>query len=104
MYSDDGMMDEFKIHECPHQDSGVRVEYSRSYFHEHFTWQLVISRQATELDLENNHQLEQVGEEMWSTVVEINNCPYCGATLRRDVLDSIKYAHFDSNGWSIDIL
>ena len=96
-------MDKFKFHECQYQSAGIRIERSRSYFHKHFTWQLVISRQANELDLENNHELEQVGEEMWSTVIEINYCPYCGEKLRRAILSSIEYAHFDSSGWSIDI-
>jgi len=103
MCSGEESVDELKIHECQYQGSGIRIESSRSYFHKRFTWQLVITRQATEFDLENNHELEQVGEEIWSTVVEINNCPYCGEKLRRTILDSIKYAHFDSSGWSVDI-
>jgi len=96
-------MDKFAVHECQYQDSGIRIEFSRSYFHEHFTWQLVVTREATELDLEMNHELEQVGDQIWSTVIEINNCPYCGEKLRRSALDSIEYAHFDSSGWEIDV-
>ena len=97
-------MKNFKIHECNNQGPGIRVEYSRSYFHERATWQLVVAREATEYDLENNHYLENVGDEIWSTVIEINNCPYCGEKLREESLDSIEFAHFDSSGWSVDIL
>ena len=100
MCSDEVMMDKFSIHECKYQGPGIRIERSRSYFHEDFTWQLVITREANELDLENNHELEQVGEVIWSTVVEINNCPYCGEILRDANLESIEYALFDSSGWS----
>jgi hypothetical protein len=94
-------MSKFEIHECRHQSTGVRVEYSRDYFYKEFTWQLIISREATDEDLENNHYLENVGDEMWSTVIEVNNCPFCGKKLRKNALSSIEFAHFDSMGWEV---
>ena len=94
---------EYQIHDCLQQRPGVRIERSRSYFHSDFTWQLVITREATEEDLQNNNHLENVGDEIWSTVVEINNCPFCGEELRKEDLSTMEYAHFDSSGWSIDV-
>ena len=56
-------MGKLKIHECQFQVPGIRVEYSRSYFHKKFTWQLVITKEATEVDLEYDSYLENVGDE-----------------------------------------
>ena len=96
-------MDKLTVHECQYQDPGIRIEFSRSYLHERFTWQLIITKESTELDIEQNHHLEQVGDQIWSTVVEINHCPYCGEKLRHAPLESIKYAHFDFSDWETDI-
>ena len=92
----------FRIHECQYQGPGIRIEYSRSYLHDRFTWQLVVTREASAYDLENNHYLEHLGDEVWSTVVEINNCPFCGMKLRDEQLSDIDFAHFDSSGWSVE--
>lgn len=96
-------MNEFKIHKCRYQHAGVRIEYSRNYSHDNYTWQLIITREATELDIENNHILEQVGETIWDTFVEINNCPYCGEKLRHTALETIEFTHFDFSNWSVVI-
>ncbi len=96
-------MVEFEIHECEYQSEGVRVERSSDYFHGKYTWYLVISRTATELDLESNHHLEELGEELWCTVVEINSCPFCGTSLRAEKLVDIEFMHCDRRGWSVDI-
>ena len=93
-------MNKSKIHKCQYQSAGIIIEYSPSYSHNHFTWQLVITREATELDIENNHILEQVGDTIWNTFVEINNCPYCGENLRNTALETIEFTHFDFSSWS----
>jgi hypothetical protein len=97
-------MSEYQRHICNFQNDGIRIENSRSHFHEEFTWQLVISREATESDLENNHHLENVGDEIWSAVVEINNCPFCGKNLREEKINNGEFSLFDSTGFSVDIL
>ena len=97
-------MKDFKIHTCKFQSEGVRIEKSRSYFHEEFTWQLVITREATEDDLNNNHHLENFGDEIWSVVTEINNCPYCGCKLRGKPKNDGEFCLFDSSGFSVEVI
>jgi len=97
-------MNEFEIHECSYQFPGIRVEKSRSYFHEEFTWQLVIEREATEKDIEENHYLENIGDQLWSVVAEINYCPYCGMRLNEMEHKQKSFALFDSSGWSVKCL
>lgn len=97
-------MNKYERHICEAQASGIRVEYSRDTFHEQFTWQLVISKEASENDLNENHYIENVGEELWSTVIEINNCPFCGKKLRAEKISNVEFVHFDSSGWSIERL
>ena len=75
-------MDNYEIHECEFQSNGILIVKTSDYLHKELTWQLVISREATEDDLENNHHFECVGETIWSVAAEINNCPYCSCKLR----------------------
>jgi hypothetical protein len=96
-------MAEFEIHKCPYQGEGVSVVRSSDYFDGKYTWQLVIFREATEKDLEANHHLEEIGETLWTTVVEINHCPFCGASLRDDKVVDVEYVHVNSSGWSVQI-
>ena len=95
-------MGKFEIHECKYQCPGVRIENSKSYFHGEFAWQLIITKEANENDLEENHSLENVGDTIWETVVEINNCPYCGIKLRDEKLNKIDFVHFNLSGWSVE--
>ena len=97
-------MKNFEIHKCEFLPEGIRIEKSRSYFHGEFTWQLVISREATEDDLNNNHHLESVGEEIWSVIAEINNCPYCGCKLRENSTNNGEFRLFDSSGFSVEVI
>jgi len=97
-------MTQFQVHECAFQFPGIRIEKSRSYFHEDFTWQIVVERVATEKDLEENHHLENVGDELWSVVVEIDHCPYCGEQLRENKTGKKTFELFDSSGWSVKYL
>jgi hypothetical protein len=97
-------MTNYERHICKLQPISTRVEYSRDSFHGDFTWQLVLSREATKEDLENNHCLENVGEELWSLVAEINNCPYCGLSLSKPKKDDGEYILFNSIGGSVNVL
>lgn len=69
-----------------------------------WSWCLVVQREATERDLEQNHYLEVVGETIWYTVVGIAHCPYRGARLPdEDAKPSVRtaeYHHVDSTEWS----
>ncbi len=97
-------MARFEVHECTFLSPGIRIEKSRSYFHDDFTWQIVVEREATEKDLEENHYLENVGDPIWSVVVEINHCPYCGEQLRENKIGNKAFDLFDSSGWSMQCL
>ena len=44
-------------------------------------WYLLIQRSANAEDLERNQFLEEEGDSLWSTMVEITHCPYCGESL-----------------------
>ena len=97
-------MDRYSVHECRKQPSGIRIECSRDTFHDAFTWQLTFCREATEEDLQNNHYLEQVGEEIWSLVAEISHCPYCGKELMNSLKNKGEFVLFDSSGCSVNVL
>ena len=97
-------MAQFEVHECAYQSPGIRIEKSRSYFHQSSTWQIVVEREATEKDIEENHYLENVGDQIWSVVVEINHCPYCGKELRDNKFGEKSFALFDSYGCSVQYL
>jgi len=97
-------MSQYEVHDCRYQGLGIRVEHSRYGLNESFTWKLVVTRESTEEDLENNHYLENVGEDMWSVVVEINNCPFCGKELQAEKSEEIDFGLYDSTGISIRIL
>jgi len=93
-------------HECEHlPDKGVYIEFSDDG---ETTWKLYIQREATESDLEENHYLDMVGESIWTTMLEITHCPYCGIQLSG--LKNInkgsygKFQHIYSSGWSSKIM
>ena len=44
-------------------------------------WNLIAIREATEVDLQENHYLEEVGDSIWTFSAEIRFCPYCGLKL-----------------------
>jgi len=94
----DGMRE--RTHQCTSQPGSVRIEKDGGYFKKVENWVLVVSRSAAEEDLEENHYLEEVGEEMWSTVVEISHCPYCGRFLGKIQGQEVEIAHFDHSGWN----
>ena len=62
-------------------------------------WVLSIYREATEVDLEENHYLERVGEILWNTLLAIRHCPFCGERLSGDPdRDAFPVRHFDHTG------
>jgi len=97
-------MCEYTLHECNQIHDGIHVQKSINFGNQESTWQLVVERNATESDLEENHYLEQVGDTIWSVSVEINFCPYCGATLNETKGTESKFFLVDCRGWSSEVL
>jgi len=89
-----------RAHRCSCQTPGIRIERDGSYFGNDDVWVLVVAREATDEDLEEDHYLEGIGEELWSTVVEIAHCPYCGEKLGEVGSEEVEFAHFDSSDWN----
>jgi hypothetical protein len=67
-------------------------------------WQLVVTREATETDLKDNHHLERIGDMIWSAVVEINHCPYCGKELRNEKAENIRFALLDFTQYNVKVV
>ena len=69
-----------------------------------WSWCLVVQREASDEDLEENHYLETVGEMIWYTAVGIGHCPYCGTRLPGDdaapLVRDAEYRHVDSSDWN----
>jgi hypothetical protein len=97
---------EFEIHECEHlPESGIQVISAWDYaLRETATWMLVIQRDATAEDLEKNSYLENEGDTLWFTHVEVSHCPYCGEKLtdlsEKTLEDYGKFRHVDLSGWN----
>lgn len=94
------------IHDCDDMPKdGVSVRVGGAYLgSEESRWCLFLERLATEEDLEENHYLEEVGETIWTTAVEIKFCPYCGRELfsaqsGSPAKDFGRFVHIDSSGW-----
>jgi len=68
---------------------------------------MVISRKATLEDLEKYPNLNEEGETVWETLLEITHCPYCGIYLPE--ADHPKYqdcglfVHNDQSEWKYKI-
>ncbi|MCL6271084.1 hypothetical protein M3P05_14235 [Sansalvadorimonas sp. 2012CJ34-2] len=89
------------LHTCKFMPpDGVYIEQEEYEDGKHCWW-LVIYREATEEDLENNHYLDMVGDTIWSTTVEVAFCPYCGEWLlpEKSGVDSVNPSHEDFSGW-----
>ncbi len=83
---------------------GVEVIYSmHNVARKAKTWQLIIRREATLDDLENYHILEEEGETIWETFLEIICCPFCGEKLfdleDSDFKDYGCFVHYDCSEW-----
>lgn len=68
-------------------------------------WCLHIQREATEKDLEENGYLENIGDIIWQTCVEIVYCPYCGEKLEKEEFPAGfgKFRHMDFSGWDMKV-
>lgn len=99
-------MKNWELHECEFlPKAGIQVVFDSGYFErDKNSWRLEIRREATEQDLEENNYLEEVGQEIWETIIEIKHCPYCGIDLYGEanapVAEIGKFVHIDSSGWS----
>ena len=96
---------EYLEHRCDRlPPEGVLVVSADQYLDgDDWSWCLMVRREATDRDLEENHYLETVGETIWYTVVGIAHCPYCGTRLPGDdaapAVRDAEYRHVDSGGW-----
>jgi hypothetical protein len=64
-------------------------------------WTLNIQKEATESDLEENHHLENIGDIIWLTSLNILYCPYCGEQLPGLVsINKSNYGYFQHNDFS----
>lgn len=86
-------------HQCDAIPAGIRIERYSGDSGMTAPWMLVVAREATEADLEENHYLEDVGDELWSTEMQIACCPYCGEQLGPLNEDKPMFTHFDSSRW-----
>lgn len=94
------------IHDCGQiPNSGIAIRCGSAFFeNEDLSWCLFIERLATEEDLQENHYLEEIGEQIWTTAVEIKFCPYCGVELLTNKPGGLTeefgyFVHIDSSGW-----
>jgi hypothetical protein len=97
----------FKEHRCSGMPKdGVDVVFSRNGNDgDNSVWNLIIRKEASKEDLEENHYLEEVGEIIWETILEISHCPYCGEALgKTGTVVSGKPIHRDYSGWSVTIM
>jgi hypothetical protein len=86
-------------HECAFlPPQGV---YIVSFSKKNPAWILTIQKEATEKDLEENHYLENIGDIIWQTELEITHCPYCGERLfgcdPKETKKYGKFRHIDSS-------
>ena len=95
------------VHDCDGMpEHGMSIRLDKNHVRrESFVWCLFVERQATEDDLEENHHLEEVGETIWTTVVEVGFCPYCGQELvaapdNNEPADFGRFTHIDCSSWT----
>ena len=62
-------------------------------------WTLILTREATEEDIQENSILNEVGESIWTLTHEISHCPYCGDKLEiaGKLLEYIEAEELDEN-------
>jgi len=96
-----------RSHHCPTlPDNGIAIYFDShsTQLRDEPTWLLNIQREATETDLEANNYLEEVGDTIWTTTLEITHCPFCGDALTYpDVVPPPnigRFTHIDSSGWN----
>lgn len=95
----------WKLHECSNlPKKGVQVFYSMDHvIRQNKTWRLIVRREATSEDLMQNHILEEEGQTLWETYLEIAYCPFCGERLcdiqNTGYEDYGQFVHFDYSEW-----
>ena len=96
----------WKLHECDKMPKvGIQIIYSMdNIYRKDKTWQLIIRREAMEDDLMENHILEEQGQTIWETSLEIVHCPYCGEYLYEEqninIRDIGNFVHHDYSEWN----
>ena len=64
---------------------------------------MAVERCATEADLNDSSHLEQVGDTIWSTIIGISHCPFCGAKLEPSIDQPSErkshFIHIDHSDW-----
>jgi len=95
-------------HTCANLPAGgVAIVSSSQYgWVTEWEWCLVIDREATEADLEESHILEEVGETMWTTVIGVSHCPFCGDRLASTTgrcAPTVHFQHMDYTAWHTKI-
>ena len=94
-------------HRCPQiPKNGIYIHTTEGNLQDtKWEWCLLIQREATEQDLEDNSYLQQPGEIVWQTVVGITHCPYCGLRLSDDIMDhsasTAQFVHLNYCGWNV---
>lgn len=94
------------IHQCPNlppEGVSIFLDTHSTLLRRAPTWQLDIQREANEADLGENLYLEEIGETLWTTSLEIRHCPYCGEHLtypwEEAPADFGLFVHVDASGW-----
>jgi hypothetical protein len=63
--------------------------------------QISLQFNSTESNLEENHHLENVGDIIWLTSLNVLCCPYCGEQLPGlESADKTSYGYFQHNDFS----
>ena len=102
------MNSSYELHECESLPEGVRIVLSMDHDkRKTMVWRMFIRREAEIEDLENNHYLEEVGETIWETSIEIVFCPFCGEQLFDLKSSPFKnfgqFEHYDFSSWHAKI-
>ncbi len=98
------MNNEYKLHQCENLPGDVQIIFSMDeYERKCMVWRMFIRRTADEKALDENHHLEQEGDIIWETSIEIIFCPFCGEQLfdlkTSPLEDFGKFHHFDCSKW-----
>lgn len=100
------MKDRYEIHSCENLPAET-VQVLKDLDGEYSGWTLHVFREASFVDLEENHYLQEEGELIWNTVVAIDCCPYCGEQLNQEKSNlkqsSCYKQHFDYSGYEVEL-
>ena len=70
------------------------------YQEENENWILAVNQVATESDLEENSHLDEVGDSIYQSEMEISFCPFCGEKLANTFKNRTYAVQFnDSSKW-----